>query len=75
MKWLYKVNLNTAWDPDLFYNESSFFCFAVEVQEEGMSGVQFFFTLLFSILGLGVLAVVGMVVYGRWKENRRKRFY
>ncbi|XP_038559404.1 VIP36-like protein isoform X1 [Micropterus salmoides] len=49
--------------------------FQVEVQEEGMSGVQFFFTLLFSILGLGVLAVVGMVVYGRWKENRRKRFY
>lgn len=51
------------------------FCFAVEVQEEGMSGVQFFFTLLFSILGLGVLAVVGLMVYGRWKENRRKRFY
>ncbi|KAG7234987.1 hypothetical protein INR49_003469 [Caranx melampygus] len=49
--------------------------FQVEVQDEGMSGVQFFFTLLFSILGLGVLAVVGLMVYGRWKENRRKRFY
>ncbi|XP_056232572.1 lectin, mannose-binding 2-like b isoform X1 [Seriola aureovittata] len=49
--------------------------FRVEVEEEGMSGVQFFFTLLFSILGLGVLAVVGLMVYGRWKENRRKRFY
>ncbi|XP_071338025.1 lectin, mannose-binding 2-like b isoform X2 [Trachinotus anak] len=49
--------------------------FQVDVQEEGMSRVQFFFTLLFSILGLGVLAVVGLVVYGRWKENRRKRFY
>ncbi|XP_070819673.1 VIP36-like protein isoform X2 [Chaetodon trifascialis] len=49
--------------------------FQVEVQEEGMSGVQFFFTLLFSILGLGVLAVIGLVVYGRWKENKRKRFY
>uniref|UniRef100_UPI0037E712A2 lectin, mannose-binding 2-like b n=1 Tax=Semicossyphus pulcher TaxID=241346 RepID=UPI0037E712A2 len=49
--------------------------FRVEVQEEGMSGVQFFFTLLFSILGVGVLAVVGLVLYGRWKENRRKRFY
>lgn len=48
---------------------------AVEVQDEGMSGVQFFFTLLISILGLGVLAVVGAVVYGRWKQNRRKRFY
>ena len=51
-------------------------CFStVEIQEESMSGVQFFFTVLFSILGLGVLAVVGLVVYGRWKENRRKRFY
>lgn len=40
-----------------------------------MSGVQFFFTLLFSILGLGVLAVVGLVLYSRWKENKRKRFY
>ncbi|XP_022076307.1 lectin, mannose-binding 2-like b isoform X1 [Acanthochromis polyacanthus] len=49
--------------------------FQVEVEEEGMSGVQFFFTLLFSILGLGVLAVVGLMVYGRWKENKRKRFY
>ncbi|XP_068559420.1 lectin, mannose-binding 2-like b isoform X2 [Cebidichthys violaceus] len=49
--------------------------FQVEVQEEEMSGVQFFFTLLFSVLGLGVLAVVGLSVYGRWKENKRKRFY
>lgn len=49
--------------------------FTVAVEEEGMSTVQFFFTLLFSILGLGVLAVVALVLYGRWKENRRKRFY
>ncbi|KAM9393356.1 VIP36-like protein [Pholidichthys leucotaenia] len=51
------------------------FQYQVKVEEEGMSGLQFFFTLLFSILGLGVLAVVGMIVYGRWKENKRKRFY
>ncbi|XP_037339210.1 lectin, mannose-binding 2-like b isoform X2 [Pungitius pungitius] len=49
--------------------------FQVEVQEEGMSGVQLVVTLLFSAMGLGVLAVVGLSVYGRWKENRRKRFY
>ncbi|XP_040011132.1 lectin, mannose-binding 2-like b isoform X2 [Xiphias gladius] len=49
--------------------------FQVDVQEVGMSGVQFFFTLLFSALGLGVLAVVGLMAYGRWTENRRKRFY
>ncbi|XP_017296583.1 VIP36-like protein [Kryptolebias marmoratus] len=49
--------------------------FAVEVEDEGMSGVQIFFTLLFSVLGLFVLVVVGLVVYGRWKENKRKRFY
>ncbi|XP_074525390.1 lectin, mannose-binding 2-like b isoform X4 [Halichoeres trimaculatus] len=49
--------------------------FQVDIQEEGMSGVQFFLTLLFSIMGLGVLAVVGLILYGRWKENKRKRFY
>ncbi|XP_040898148.1 lectin, mannose-binding 2-like b [Toxotes jaculatrix] len=49
--------------------------FQVDVEEEGMSGVQLFFTLLFSVLGLGVLAVVGLMVYGRWTEKRRKRFY
>ncbi|XP_076023556.1 lectin, mannose-binding 2-like b [Genypterus blacodes] len=49
--------------------------FHVEVQEEGMSGVQLFFTLLFSMLGLMVLGVIAVVVYGRWKENKRKRFY
>uniref|UniRef100_A0A672YYK2 Lectin, mannose-binding 2-like b n=1 Tax=Sphaeramia orbicularis TaxID=375764 RepID=A0A672YYK2_9TELE len=47
----------------------------VEVEDEGTSGVHLFFTFLFSVLGLGVLAVVGLIVYGRWKENRRKRFY
>ncbi|KAM4577662.1 lectin, mannose-binding 2-like b [Odontesthes bonariensis] len=49
--------------------------FQVEVEEEGMSGVHIFFTLVFSIMGLGVLAVVGLMVYNRWKENKRKRFY
>ncbi|KAM3867694.1 lectin, mannose-binding 2-like b [Diretmus argenteus] len=49
--------------------------FVVDVQEEGMSGVQLFFTILFSLMGFGVLGVVGLMVYGRWKENRRKRFY
>ncbi|KAK5613078.1 hypothetical protein CRENBAI_001820 [Crenichthys baileyi] len=49
--------------------------FQVDVEDEGMSGVQFFFTLLFSVLGLGVLVVVGLMVYSRWKENKRKRFY
>ncbi|CAN9512796.1 unnamed protein product [Ophioblennius macclurei] len=49
--------------------------FQVEVEEEERSGVHLFFTFLFSVLGLGVLAVVGMVLYGRYKENKRKRFY
>lgn len=66
-------DMHSVSDNGLFIN--FFIHLVVEVQEEGMSGVQFFFTLLFSILGLGVLAVVGLVVYGRWKENRRKRFY
>lgn len=59
----------------VFANDSPSFCFAVDVQEEGMSGIQFFFTIVFSILGLGVLAVVGLMIYTRWKKNRRKRFY
>uniref|UniRef100_A0A3P9J3Z2 Lectin, mannose-binding 2-like b n=1 Tax=Oryzias latipes TaxID=8090 RepID=A0A3P9J3Z2_ORYLA len=50
--------------------------FQVKVEEGGgMSGLQLFFTLLFSILGLGVLGVVALIVYSRWKENKRKRFY
>lgn len=47
----------------------------VQVEEEGMGGVQFFFTIVFSIMGVLVLAVVAGVMYVRWKENRRKRFY
>ncbi|XP_019907691.1 lectin, mannose-binding 2-like b isoform X1 [Esox lucius] len=47
----------------------------VEVQDEGMSGVQLFFTIVFSVIGVFVLVVVAVVMYGRWKENSRKRFY
>ncbi|XP_069022244.1 lectin, mannose-binding 2-like b isoform X2 [Embiotoca jacksoni] len=50
--------------------------FKVRVEDDGgMSGVQLFFTFVFSVLGLAVLAVVALVLYGRWKENKRKRFY
>lgn len=71
MQWLYRLDQNAH----LFASDLSSIFFTVAVEEEGMSTVQFFFTLVFSVLGLGVLAVVGLVVYGRWKENRRKRFY
>uniref|UniRef100_A0AAY4DP19 L-type lectin-like domain-containing protein n=2 Tax=Denticeps clupeoides TaxID=299321 RepID=A0AAY4DP19_9TELE len=47
---------------------------AVEKQD-GMSGVTLFFTILFSIIGIFVLVVVAVVLYGRWKEKSRKRFY
>ncbi|XP_077571709.1 VIP36-like protein isoform X1 [Stigmatopora nigra] len=49
--------------------------FQVEIETEQMSAVQMFFGLLVAILGLAVLAVVGLVLYGRWKQNKRKRFY
>ncbi|XP_013880501.1 VIP36-like protein [Austrofundulus limnaeus] len=49
--------------------------FEVEVEDGRMSGVQLFFTFLFSVLGLCLLVVVILMVYNRWKENRRKRFY
>uniref|UniRef100_A0A3B3D0L5 Lectin, mannose-binding 2-like a n=2 Tax=Oryzias melastigma TaxID=30732 RepID=A0A3B3D0L5_ORYME len=43
--------------------------------EEGMSGIAIFFTVLFSLLGCIFLLVIGLVVYSHWNENRRKRFY
>ncbi|KAM9793784.1 lectin, mannose-binding 2-like a isoform X2 [Syngnathus typhle] len=43
--------------------------------EEGMSGLAIFFTVLFSMLGCIFLVVVGLLLYGHWNENRRKRFY
>nr|XP_020456572.1 VIP36-like protein isoform X2 [Monopterus albus] len=43
--------------------------------EEGMSGISIFFTVLFSILGCIFLIVIGLVVYSHWTESRRKRFY
>ncbi|KAG5840970.1 VIP36-like protein [Anguilla rostrata] len=48
---------------------------SVKVEDEGMSGVTLFFTILFSVLGCFVLGVISIVLYSRWKENRRKRFY
>ncbi|KAK1787918.1 hypothetical protein P4O66_016401 [Electrophorus voltai] len=44
-------------------------------EAEGMSGIAIFFTVLFSMLGLFLLIVVGLVVYGHWNESKRKRFY
>ncbi|KAM8829250.1 lectin, mannose-binding 2-like a [Spinachia spinachia] len=43
--------------------------------EEGMSAIAIFFTVLLSMLGCIFLVVIGVVVYGHWNENRRKRFY
>ncbi|XP_016410548.1 lectin, mannose-binding 2-like a [Sinocyclocheilus rhinocerous] len=42
---------------------------------EGMSSIAIFFSVLFSMLGVFLLVVVGLVLYGHWSENRRKRFY
>lgn len=43
--------------------------------EEGMSSIAIFFTVLFSMLGCIFLIVIGLVVYSHWSETRRKRFY
>uniref|UniRef100_A0A8B9HK48 Lectin, mannose-binding 2-like a n=1 Tax=Astyanax mexicanus TaxID=7994 RepID=A0A8B9HK48_ASTMX len=37
--------------------------------------IAIFFTVLFSMLGLFLLIVVGLVVYSHWNESKRKRFY
>ncbi|XP_062844665.1 lectin, mannose-binding 2-like a [Trichomycterus rosablanca] len=42
---------------------------------EGMSSIAIFFTVLFSILGIFLLIIVGLVVYSHWNESRRKRLY
>ncbi|KAG7314793.1 hypothetical protein KOW79_022096 [Hemibagrus wyckioides] len=42
---------------------------------EGISSIGIFFTVLFSMLGLFLLIVIGLVVYSHWNESRRKRFY
>ncbi|KAF7688570.1 lectin, mannose-binding 2-like a [Silurus meridionalis] len=44
-------------------------------EEEGMSSIAIFFTVLFSLLGIFLLIVVVLVVYSHWNESRRKRFY
>ncbi|KAJ8414094.1 hypothetical protein AAFF_G00066920 [Aldrovandia affinis] len=48
---------------------------SVEIEEEGMSGITLFFTVLFSLLGCFLLAVIAFVLYSRWTDKRRKRFY
>uniref|UniRef100_A0A3B4A0A9 L-type lectin-like domain-containing protein n=1 Tax=Periophthalmus magnuspinnatus TaxID=409849 RepID=A0A3B4A0A9_9GOBI len=47
----------------------------IRSNEQGMSNIAIFFTVLFSILGCIFLIVVGLVLYGHWNETRRKRFY
>jgi len=42
---------------------------------EATSSVSIFFSVLFSMLGVFLLLVVGLVLYGHWRESRRKRFY
>ncbi|XP_034047522.1 lectin, mannose-binding 2-like a [Thalassophryne amazonica] len=43
--------------------------------EEGMSGIALFFTVLFSMLGCFFLIIIGLLAYNHWSESRRKRFY
>jgi len=56
--------------------------FVVKAQKEekeesapGMSGVKKFFIGLFIVLGIVVIAVVGIMIYQNQQENNRKRFY
>ncbi|XP_029024472.1 lectin, mannose-binding 2-like a isoform X1 [Betta splendens] len=47
----------------------------LDQNEEGMSGIAIFFTVLFSMLGCIFLIVICLVLYSHWNESRRKRFY
>ncbi|XP_078095410.1 lectin, mannose-binding 2-like a isoform X2 [Mustelus asterias] len=42
---------------------------------EPMSGLTLFFIVFFSLMGLMVLAVIGIIVFQKWQEQSRKRFY
>ncbi|XP_038641393.1 VIP36-like protein isoform X2 [Scyliorhinus canicula] len=42
---------------------------------EPMSGVTLFFIVFFSLVGLMVLAVIGIIAFQKWQEQSRKRFY
>lgn len=68
---------NTPFYAPISFNKyplTSFFP-PVGSAEEGMSSIAMFFTLLFSMLGCIFLIIIGIVMYGQWKESRRKRFY
>lgn len=45
------------------------------VDEESVSSVGIFFSVLFTLLGVFLLVVVGLVLFEHWSESRRKRFY
>ncbi|XP_048379054.1 VIP36-like protein isoform X1 [Stegostoma tigrinum] len=46
-----------------------------DLDYEPMSGLTLFFIVFFSLVGLMVLAVIGIIVFQKWQEQSRKRFY
>ncbi|XP_078421840.1 lectin, mannose-binding 2-like a isoform X1 [Cetorhinus maximus] len=46
-----------------------------DLDYEPMSGLTLFFIVFFSLMGLMVLAVIGIIVFQKWQEQSRKRFY
>ncbi|XP_067857482.1 VIP36-like protein isoform X2 [Heptranchias perlo] len=46
-----------------------------DLDDEPMSGLTLFFISFFSLVGLVVIAVIGIIVFQKWQEQNRKRFY
>ncbi|XP_064421629.1 VIP36-like protein [Latimeria chalumnae] len=46
-----------------------------DLYSEPMSGITVFFIIFFGLLGLMVVAVVGVIAYNKWQEQSRKHFY
>ncbi|XP_067879495.1 VIP36-like protein isoform X2 [Heterodontus francisci] len=46
-----------------------------DLDYEPMSGLTLFFIIFFSLVGLMVLGVIGIIVFQKWQEQSRKRFY
>ncbi|KAJ1091907.1 hypothetical protein NDU88_005021 [Pleurodeles waltl] len=47
----------------------------LDIPEEPMSGFTLFLIIFFSLVGLVFASVIGVIMYNKWQDKSRKRFY
>ncbi|XP_078523097.1 VIP36-like protein isoform X1 [Lissotriton helveticus] len=47
----------------------------LDIPEEPMSGFSLFLIIFFSLVGLVFAVVIGVIMYNKWQDKSRKRFY